>query len=89
MNKIQLESILRQIEEYRKSLDPLSRDEIELIDLIIEQYKENLLSWVDGNISLEGLFEEIVEQQSEIDSSFIHDSNPLIIRLINHIKFEQ
>ena len=89
MNKIQLESILRQIEEYRKSLNPLSRDEIELIDLIIEQYKENLLSWVDGNISLEGLFEEIVEQQSEIDSSFIHDSNPLIIRLINHIKFEQ
>ena len=89
MTQEQLESILKQIEEYQKSLDPFDRDKQEMMDVIIEQFKNDMLSWVDDNISIEGIFEEIVEEQSESDSSFSRESHRLIEKLIKYIEVEE
>ena len=89
MTQEQLELILKQLEEYQKSLDPFDRDKQEMMDIIIEQFKNDMPSWVDDDISLEGIFEEIVEEQSEADSSFYHESHRLIEKLINHIEVEK
>ena len=89
MTQEQLESILKQIEEYQKSLDPFDRDKQEMMDVIIEQFKNDMLSWVDDNISIEGIFEEIVEEQSESDSNFSRDFHRLIEKLIKYIEVEK
>ena len=89
MTQEQLESILKQIEEYQKSLDPFDRDKQEMMDIIVEQFKNDMPSWIDDDISLEGIFEEIVEEQSELNSSFYRESHRLIEKLINHIEVEK
>ena len=89
MTQEQLESILKQLENYQKSLDSFDRDKQEIMDIIIEQFKNDMPSWVDDDISLEGIFEEIVEEQSEADSSFNRESHRLIEKLINHIEVEK
>ena len=45
-------------------------------------------SWVDADISTEGILEEIVEEQSEADSSFYCESHRLVEKLINYIDIE-
>lgn len=89
MTQEQLESVLKQIEEYKKSLDPFDRGKQEMMDIIIEQFKNDMPSWVDDNISIEGIFEEIVEEQSEADSSFSRESHRLIEKLIKYIEVEE
>ena len=89
MTQEQLESILKQIEEYQKSLDPFDRDKQEMMDIIIEQFKNDMPSWVDDDISIEGIFEEIVEEQSEADSNFSRESHRLIEKLIKYIEVEE
>lgn len=89
MTQKKLESILKQLEEYQKSLDPFDRDKQELMDIIIEQFKEDMPSWKDDNISLEGIFEEIIDQQTEIDSSFSRESHYLVERLLNRINMDK
>ena len=89
MTQEQLESVLKQIEEYKKSLDPFDRDKQEMMDIIIEQFKNDMPSWVDDDISIEGIFEEIVEEQSEADSNFSRESHRLIEKLIKYIEVEE
>lgn len=89
MTQEQLESILRQLQDYQNSLASSDRDKQELMDIIIEQFKDDMPSWGDDNISLEGIFEEIVEELSEADSSFCHESHRLTEKLINHIEIEE
>ena len=89
MTQEQLESILKQLEVYQKSLNPFDRDKQEMMDVIIEQFKNDMPSWVDDNISLEGIFEEIVEEHSEADSSFYRDSHRLLEKLINYIVIDE
>ena len=89
MTQEQLESVLKQIEEYKKSLDPFDRDKQEMMDIIIEQFMNDMPSWVDDNISIEGIFEEIVEEQSEADSNFSRESHRLIEKLIKYIEVEE
>ena len=89
MTQKQLESIFRQLTEYKRSLDPSDCDKQEMMDVIIEQFKNDMPSWVDDNISIEGIFEEIVEEQSEADSSFSRESHRLIEKLIKYIEVEE
>jgi len=89
MTQEQLESIRKQLKEYQKSLDSFDRDKQEMMDIIIEHFKNDMLSWVDDDISIEGIFEDIVEEQSEVDSSFYHESRRLVERLINYIDMEK
>lgn len=89
MTQEQLELILKQLEEYQKSLDPFDRDKQEMMDIIIEQFKNDMPSWVDDDISLEGIFEEIVEEQSEADSSFYRESHHFVEKLINYIVIDE
>ena len=44
MTQEQLESILKQLENYQKSLDSFDRDKQEIMDIIIEQFKNDMPS---------------------------------------------
>lgn len=89
MTQEQLESILKQLEVYQKSLNPFDRDKQEMMDVIIEQFKNDIPSWVDDDISLEGIFEEIVEEHSEADGNFYRESHRLLEKLINYIVIDE
>lgn len=59
-----------------------------MMDIVIKQFKNDIPSWVDDDISTEGILEEIVEEQSEADSSFYCESHRLVEKLINYIDIE-
>lgn len=89
MTQEKLESILKQLEEYQKSLDPFDRDKQELMDVIIAQFKEDMPSWIGDNISIECIFEEVIEQQLEVDSNFKKASKRLINELLSYLEIEE
>lgn len=76
MTQEQIDSVLEQLVEYIKQLDPSERAEEEFVNTIIEYFKDNTDSIIDEDTSLEDIFDELREQQSYLDGGYREDMFP-------------
>ena len=76
MTREQIDRVVEQLEEFVNHLDSSKRAEEEFVESIIAYFKDNTNSLFEEGTSLEGVFEELHEQQSYIDGGYREDMFP-------------